>query len=560
MKIQLPDVNQFRRDAVVLAKVLAPVVAVSLIGFYFHTFVVNAILANIYINLGIICAAFYGVVLIVIRLVSAQGDFRVIERFGREALKGVYMNQLLNEPWMKNRYVRHYLAHIAQTGGTISSQLDQNAIHDELAALSEEYNSKLELPQFLVGFMIAMGLLGTFIGLLETLTGISGMLDGLGGGNGADIQQQFMKLVVELRKPLAGMGIAFSASMFGLITSLMLAIMMTNLRRYVNRVIAVARNVMHDLVELRRPSSSTSVTSSGGGDGVSQVSAASAVSGNLLASRVEVLTKKIELLMEMFEGSISGTQKLNELLGFGPRMKETSERTLEEIRNISHLQGEQQGIAERALEELRAIGQMNSTQQHVSERTLEEIKNIGLMYGEQKPTSERMLGELKSMVLMIGEQKPTAERMLDELKNMLLVAGEHRHATERALEELKSIGHMYSDQQRVTQKLIDVNVDGARSQNEQVRTLQKLLDINVESFKALDERLARIEDVDVGGAKHLWAIKETLIKLCQSLGVVELVSTGVGQQTILLETLVEEVRTSQKSLVAIQQGMNRDFV
>jgi hypothetical protein len=368
----LPKVNMssaLRREISAAAKIFAPFIAILLIVGYFHEFVLNAIKANVTINGLIISAATYGAILIAIRYSDARKDFAVIERFGREALTGIHMSALLEQDWLKHRYVRHYLGHIAKTGGTVASSIQQNAIENELRELSAEYEHKLELPQFLVGFMIAMGLLGTFIGLLETLTGISGMLDGF-GAPGTNMDEQFMKLVVELRKPLAGMGIAFSASMFGLVTSLMLAIMMINLRRYISRVISCARNVMHDLIELRHIRNE--------GSGNAQLSPAdlaamqaskSKVPGVLegdtplqdlmyqahdtsmaLSNRIDNLVHKVDALMQNFELSIKSGQRLNDLLGFGPRMKETSEATLQELKGLATIQIEQQSLMRQFLE------------------------------------------------------------------------------------------------------------------------------------------------------------------------------------------------------------------
>lgn len=342
-----------QRDIVATLKMIVPLMGLIAIGVYFHDFVVEAIKHGAIINGSIIAVTAYGIILILMRLLSAQADFLVIERFGYEAGKGVHMKTLLGQAWLKRRYVRHYLSHIANTGGTLSSQMDQAAIENELHALQAEYDSRLELPQFLVGFMIAMGLLGTFIGLLETLTGISGMLDGM-GGSGADVEAQFMKLVVELRKPLAGMGIAFSASMFGLITSLLLAIMMTSLRRYISRVISLARNVMHELIE----HASHTPAAAGAGTQLSPetiarlVSApepANTASNSLLIGRFDVMFKKMDMLIGSFESSIAGTKKLTDLLGFGPRMQEISERTLEELKTISTRYTEQTQYVQKML-------------------------------------------------------------------------------------------------------------------------------------------------------------------------------------------------------------------
>lgn len=337
------------RETMVTMKVMSPLVLILLLALYFNEFVRVAIEKDFAISGAIIITALYGTLIILQRLRSAQKDFRVIERFGQEAAAGASMKELLEEPWIRDRYVRHYLKHIAETGGTLSSQLDQNAIESELHALQEDYNSKLEFPQFLVGFMIALGLLGTFIGLLETLTGISEMLGGMSNSN-ASPEEQFKKLINELRKPLAGMGIAFSASMFGLVASLMLSIMMTNLRHFISRVAMCARNVMHELTEISRRTQ----YGQGGVGGIAvqkdevltEAEAANRGWGGnvLIANRMDRLLLKLEVLFKSFENSINGTTKLNELLGFGPRMKETGERTLEELRSVVTANVEQQRI------------------------------------------------------------------------------------------------------------------------------------------------------------------------------------------------------------------------
>jgi methyl-accepting chemotaxis protein len=419
-----------KRDIMALLNVLMPVFFITAVGIYFHEFVWNAISENYAINLGIIFSASFGVFLILMRLVAAQEDFHIIDRFGYEAKQGVYMKTLLEQPWIKARYVRHYLSHIAHTGGTLSTQLEYSSIENELHALQADYDSRLELPQFLVGFMIAMGLLGTFIGLLRTLTGISGMLDHMGGA-GADMQKEFMQLVVELRKPLAGMGIAFSASMFGLITSLMLAIMMTNLRRYISRVISLARNVMHELTEMTREKEENSGginlspqdidlllageehTSAGllnrpaGAGQVGRPSVYSSGSGidPVMVGRFDVLTKKIELLLEAFESNTETTRRLNDLIGFGPRMKEISEKSLDEMRGLSAKNNDQQRLLEAIVDQIRdsrevAIG---------SARHLNDLKEIFTKIGKSTSMVELIASG-------IGGQTSLLEILVEEMR------------------------------------------------------------------------------------------------------------------------------------------------
>lgn len=499
--------HQTRRETIVYIKVLAPLLFILAITLHFHKFVVEAVEANLAINLGIIGASLYGVILILLRLRHAQRDFRIIERFGQEARAGVPMKELLDRPWLNGVYVRHYLNHIANTGGTLNSQMDQNAIENELHALQDEYNSRLELPQFIVGFMIAMGLLGTFIGLLETLTGISGMLDGM-GAPGVDVQKQFSKLVVELRKPLAGMGIAFSASMFGLVTSLMLAVMMTNLRRYVSRVMALARNVMHDLIVITSTASpAQQVQRTGGGN-------MSSISNTTLAGRFEVLTQKMEAVINTIETSIGATQRMVDMLGFGPRMRELSEKTLEEMKNLSNRTADQQRLLETLIE--------SGVERNRAGRDLLEFQ------AQAKETNNELLQTIKSLA---GSDVFFSQRRDQEFRD-------------RLLSELKNFNTLQTDSKKLSQSLIEVNDNGWRGVNMLVQAQREARNELSSFIGGLVEGLQKVEEVNIGGARHLYDIKERLIKLGNNMEVVNAIANGIGGQTALLETLVGEVRIS----------------
>ncbi len=459
------------RENVVTLKVMSPLLLILLLAGYFHEFVMMAIEKDLAISGTIICVGLYGVLIILQKLISAQRDFRIIERFGKEAQDGVPMKQLLEESWIRERYVRHYLKHIAETGGTLSSQLDQNAIENELHALQEDYNSKLEFPQFLVGFMIAMGLLGTFIGLLETLTGISEMLGGMSNST-ASAEEQFKGLVSELRKPLAGMGIAFSASMFGLVASLMLSIMMTNLRHFISRVVMCARNVMHDLTEITRKTHPNQYASgvlvpnqnirenprtNDSNDSDSSSSSRLRNTGDaLLASRMDSLLKKLEVLFKSFETSINGTARLNELLGFGPRMKETGENTLEEIRSVAASAIEQQRIMQQIADSqillVNTITSILETQRRAQIEVAAHFKAIGDRAGsiekanigsgkhlyeikENLTNFNALYGMIEGIAVGIGQQTILLEEMAIESRKRIGSAETGNHYSEGTYNE-----------------------------------------------------------------------------------------------------------------------------
>jgi hypothetical protein len=73
----------------------------------------------------------------------------------------------------------------------------------------------------MVGLLIFLGLLGTFWGLLETISAVATVIGGL-EVTAQDVGTMFAELKAGLAGPLSGMGTAFSSSLFGLGGSLVL--------------------------------------------------------------------------------------------------------------------------------------------------------------------------------------------------------------------------------------------------------------------------------------------------------------------------------------------------
>ena len=73
----------------------------------------------------------------------------------------------------------------------------------------------------MVGLLIFLGLLGTFWGLLLTVSSVGDVINSMSVGSG-DINALFEQLKSGLARPLKGMGTAFSSSMLGLAGALVL--------------------------------------------------------------------------------------------------------------------------------------------------------------------------------------------------------------------------------------------------------------------------------------------------------------------------------------------------
>ena len=99
--------------------------------------------------------------------------------------------------------------------------LSAPAMRSMLDGLDSRLAEGRELSRYMTGLLIFLGLLGTFWGLLLTVSSVSDVISGMSVGSG-DLNALFDQLKSGLGRPLKGMGTAFSSSMFGLSGALVL--------------------------------------------------------------------------------------------------------------------------------------------------------------------------------------------------------------------------------------------------------------------------------------------------------------------------------------------------
>jgi hypothetical protein len=150
----------------------------------------------------------------------------------------------------------------------ISAQV-MRGILDSIAARLDEAR---DTSRYMTALLVFLGLLGTFWGLIETMGSIVNVINSLKpGGDAAAI---FESLKEGLAAPLGGIGIAFSASLFGLAGSLVLGFLDLQTSQAQNRFYTELEDWL-----------STTVRDLGvGSDAAVAVPAAGAVSGDLRAA------------------------------------------------------------------------------------------------------------------------------------------------------------------------------------------------------------------------------------------------------------------------------------
>jgi hypothetical protein len=107
-----------------------------------------------------------------------------------------------------------------KSGGKLS--LSASAMRTLLDGISSRLDESREISRYLTSLLIFLGLLGTFWGLLGTIDSVAAAIKGMKVGTNGDPASMFESLKQSLEGPLSGMGIAFSASLFGLSGSLLL--------------------------------------------------------------------------------------------------------------------------------------------------------------------------------------------------------------------------------------------------------------------------------------------------------------------------------------------------
>jgi hypothetical protein len=99
-------------------------------------------------------------------------------------------------------------------------QLSPVATRSLLDSIASRLDESRDLSRYLVGLLIFLGLLGTFWGLLQTVSAVGGVVGTL--SSATDTSSLFRELQAGLQAPLGGMGTAFGTSLFGLAGSIIL--------------------------------------------------------------------------------------------------------------------------------------------------------------------------------------------------------------------------------------------------------------------------------------------------------------------------------------------------
>lgn len=173
--------------------------------------IVAAFLHNPALNTGILLVLLVGTIFVFYQVLRLTTDISWAESFQRGGHAGSFAQPRLLAP----------LAAMVKDKQHNRLTLSATSLRSVLDGIQTRLDEHREISRYLITLLILLGLLGTFWGLLSTINAVTAAITGL-DLTGSDPAALFDDLKNSLEGPLAGMGTAFSASLFGLSGSLLL--------------------------------------------------------------------------------------------------------------------------------------------------------------------------------------------------------------------------------------------------------------------------------------------------------------------------------------------------
>jgi hypothetical protein len=193
-----------------LFRMMVFVVLGGLVAFLLHKQIETAFMANPGLNALIIGVLALGVVLSARQVIRLYPEIAWVNNFR------------LADPGLAVDRPPVLLAPMAAILGSRVGRMAMSAqlMRGILDSIATRLDEARDISRYMTGLLVFLGLLGTFWGLIETVSSVGNVIQGLKPGG--DAGTMFDSLREGLAAPLSGMGISFSSSLFGLAGSLVL--------------------------------------------------------------------------------------------------------------------------------------------------------------------------------------------------------------------------------------------------------------------------------------------------------------------------------------------------
>jgi hypothetical protein len=230
------DVYRLSSPAIFLVRMAVFLILVGFVALILYRQILTAFMANPGLNGLILGVELFGILLAVTQ----------VTRLFREI---AWVNARDNGVPAKPPVLLAPMARLP--GGGEKGGMSPQILRLVLDSLGTRLDESRETARYLTGLLVFLGLLGTFWGLLETVGSIGGVISSLQGGG--ETTSLFNDLKTGLARPLAGMSLAFTSSLFGLAGSLVLGFLDLQAGQAQNRFYTELEDRLSADVESEKP-------------------------------------------------------------------------------------------------------------------------------------------------------------------------------------------------------------------------------------------------------------------------------------------------------------------
>jgi hypothetical protein len=234
------DPYHLASPTVYLVKIVIFLILVGLVGAILMTQLLSFFWANPFINSMIFLALGVGIFLSIRQVIRLFPEVKWVNSLQDGTSTNVRAPILLAPV---AGLLRERIGEAVITPSSMRSILD---------SVGNRLDEAKDTSRYLTGLLVFLGLMGTFYGLLETVTSVAGVINAL-DVTSADSTALFGNLKEGLAAPLAGMGTAFSSSLFGLAGSLILGFLDLQTSQAQNAFYTDLEDWMTSMTELDHP-------------------------------------------------------------------------------------------------------------------------------------------------------------------------------------------------------------------------------------------------------------------------------------------------------------------
>jgi hypothetical protein len=420
-----------------------PIALVALGSVVFFDLIASTIRGNPHpeINYIIFVLMVVGCAMMLYQVRRMNADAKRVEAFYEVALTKPSVEAMRAQLAGKRRDTDGVLEIMADLLGKQVSSVQHSALESELERYHAVQSRYLIMPNYMSGMMVGMGLLGTFIGLLGALSEISKLIGAFSVTNSGDPSEAIRMLVERLTSPMQAMGVAFSASLFGVLGSLIMGVLLVFVRNCTGEMNSLIDSRVTYLTDFSN-ADDEGADVKGLSDAVTSLAEQSPILANLAGALAQSETRVRNLIGAMVQ--ISSHLELNQASN-SALVKALQSRLETEDAALRSLQATQESMAlvatrwSNATQVETQIAELVQQQTYQTERFMTQLEQAN----EQHQTlSERLVTALvdgqttqaQSVQNVTQLNKTMAELAEDTVTKLGDIAGVQRRSSEQMTE------------------------------------------------------------------------------------------------------------------------------